>query len=50
MIGLGNNAVKLIDHCSDWQDLYAREESQLQNKLGKIAKKLNILVVHQFQQ
>ena len=40
MLGLENNTVSLIDYCSDWQNLYAREEKQLLNKLGKIAKKI----------
>lgn len=37
MIGLENNTVSLIDYCSDWQNLYAREEKQLLNKLVMIA-------------
>ncbi|AZO94474.1 GrpB family protein [Halocella sp. SP3-1] len=40
MIGLENNAVSLIDYCSAWQDLFAREEKQLLNKLGMIAEEI----------
>ncbi|QTL97407.1 hypothetical protein GM661_05130 [Iocasia frigidifontis] len=40
MLGLENNAVSLIDYYSAWQDLFAREEKQLLNKLGMIVEEI----------